>query len=639
MRQYIPALWALLLGAGCSEYDIKGTEEEPEEPIGDTAPPPTDSEPPPDTGPPPVEECNGVDDDLDGEVDEGFPDIDADGIADCVDEECGTDLIPSAFKPDELCVGGASGMPKDPWNSVIEWRWTDGDVQSTPSIGDLDGDGVPEVVFTSNGNGYVADGASGAIELILPGLDDQSGISLGDIDGDGDADLVGSTGSCFSDHTVVAYDRDGSTLWTRDIGPACETYPYLADLEGDGDVEILVNQYVLDGATGAVVATLSGAGANNWGAPVAADMDGDGTMEILLEHRVYDTSGALLWSCGVNAGTGTFPQPVNADGDAEGELLVAAPGALTLCDEGGAQLWSRPLSGPYGAPVSVADFDGDGEQEFAIPDYGSLRLIDTDGSDLWSAPIQDFSGLAGCTSWDIDADGVSEVVYADEVDFIVFDGATGSRVLVESTHSSVTLAETPAVADVDGDGHGELIYGSNGGSGGLTVVGSALDEWPYAPPVYNQYGYYGDNIRTDLQVPAGAPAPWLAPANIFRGQPSPIYFEDGVNLAGGLLDVCAASCEEGGYAELGFEVYNDGQDTIAAGTEVLIYALDGGDGSPLYAWALPRDLEPGDQEIHSFSTTVDQLAPELMLVLDDAEVIDECDEEDNIQILDGIPCW
>ena len=36
---------------------------------------------------PPVELCNGVDDDGDGLADEGFPDGDADGIANCADEE------------------------------------------------------------------------------------------------------------------------------------------------------------------------------------------------------------------------------------------------------------------------------------------------------------------------------------------------------------------------------------------------------------------------------------------------------------------------------------------------------------------------------------------------------------------------
>jgi len=43
---------------------------------------------------PTEEECNGLDEDCDGEADNGFSDIDDDGAADCVDEDDDNDLIP-----------------------------------------------------------------------------------------------------------------------------------------------------------------------------------------------------------------------------------------------------------------------------------------------------------------------------------------------------------------------------------------------------------------------------------------------------------------------------------------------------------------------------------------------------------------
>ena len=41
-----------------------------------------------------MEQCNGADDDCDGEVDEGFSDIDIDGTPDCMDDDelTGTDV-------------------------------------------------------------------------------------------------------------------------------------------------------------------------------------------------------------------------------------------------------------------------------------------------------------------------------------------------------------------------------------------------------------------------------------------------------------------------------------------------------------------------------------------------------------------
>jgi len=45
-------------------------------------------------GPPSAETCNGADDDCNGIVDNGFPDTDFDGMADCIDPDDDNDLVP-----------------------------------------------------------------------------------------------------------------------------------------------------------------------------------------------------------------------------------------------------------------------------------------------------------------------------------------------------------------------------------------------------------------------------------------------------------------------------------------------------------------------------------------------------------------
>jgi hypothetical protein len=42
--------------------------------------------------PPPPEVCDGVDNNGDGAIDEGFPDTDLDTVADCLDDACVVDL-------------------------------------------------------------------------------------------------------------------------------------------------------------------------------------------------------------------------------------------------------------------------------------------------------------------------------------------------------------------------------------------------------------------------------------------------------------------------------------------------------------------------------------------------------------------
>ena len=81
------SLWCVLGGGivACSDYAIIGEEAEPEEvvpQIGEGLGPLVDSA----LERPVEEECNGIDDDGDGEIDEGF-DANGNGIPDCTEEE------------------------------------------------------------------------------------------------------------------------------------------------------------------------------------------------------------------------------------------------------------------------------------------------------------------------------------------------------------------------------------------------------------------------------------------------------------------------------------------------------------------------------------------------------------------------
>lgn len=614
--------------AGCTEYDLNTGEDPNEGPDTDVVAD-TDVDVP-------DEACNGVDDDGDGEVDEGWLDVDGDGVADCLDDHCDVVTPDPRSELDASCQGGIDGgvPPADPWKVVIEWQWKGTGVVSTPVAGDLDLDGVPEVVVSDSGGTFVLDGETGLEKWRIPGTDGYSGVALGDVDGDGFGDIITTRGPYGSPHTIEAWDAAGTRLWATVGGKGEETYPLIADLDADGDVEVIVNEFVFDGATGAVLFKLAIA-AGQWGAPAAADMDGDGLMEVMLENRMYDHTGALVMQCGT-AGLATFPHPVNVDADPEGEFLVAGNGMMTLCDDDGATLWTRPYSS-YGAAIACADFDGDGRMEFAFPKNNVLNLIDDDGTNLWTTPIADASGLAGTTSWDVNYDGAPEIIYADETDILIIDGATGTIVGRDPNHASWTAAETPAVADVDGDGHGELIYGSNGGVyNGVTVIGGADGDWPYAKPVYNQYTYYGENVGDDLSIPISPDAPWLAPANIFRGQPSAVYLDGETNLHASITDACVASCDQGGYAAVWVQVWNDGGVAVAPGASVSLYGTDGA-LLLIETRGTTTTILPGGSEEMLFETTSERVGTELYVVVDEILAIEECNEDDNVGTWSDLP--
>lgn len=640
MRLRAPALLLLPLLAACSDYDIN-----PKDDVFE----PVDSEPleesPPidDSDEPPAEDCDGLDNDSDGSVDEGFGDVDLDGLADCLDSECSVELPEPVSRNLEECgeVIDTSTPPKNPWSWVIQWSWRGGAVYSTPIVADIDADGKPEVLVTaatSTSDLMVFNGEDGTLQWKAPGVDNQSGLAAADVDGDGYAEVFATTGSCYSAHTARAYDYTGALLWETTIGTACETYPTVADIEGDGVAEVVVNEYVLDAQTGAVKFKLPYT-SDNWGAPVVVDLDLDGKKEILLDNDVFDSTGGLLFTCGPG-GTANFPHPVNIDSDPEGEVLFANFGALVLCDTDGTEL-RRATWSSYGMAVAVADFDNDGEQEFGVAKNSSYILYERDLTRRWTTPITDGSGLAGSTSWDINLDGVPEVVYADEADILVIDGSSGAVVLREGSHTSATLAETPSVADVNGDGTGELIYGSNGTLNGLTVIGSKDGDWPYSPPYYNEYGYYYGNINADLSVPTNPDPPWLTDANLFRGQPSAKYVQSGLtNLTGDITDVCAASCETGGVVNVVALVINDGGADAPVGTFVGLYGSLGGVKIPLATEVLTSSLSAGSSLALNFAVAAEDLKglDALVVVFDSDEAITECVETDNEGEWVDLPC-
>jgi hypothetical protein len=103
-------------------------------------------------GPQPVaEKCDGVDNDCDAAVDEGYADNDLDGLADCVDPDDDNDGVPddgdlSGVAGDHSCKAGATTGCDD--NCRIAFNTDqadqDGDGKGDACEDDLDGDGDPD---------------------------------------------------------------------------------------------------------------------------------------------------------------------------------------------------------------------------------------------------------------------------------------------------------------------------------------------------------------------------------------------------------------------------------------------------------------------------------------------------------------
>ena len=85
----------------------------------------------------------------------------------------------------------------------------------------------------------------------------------------------------------------------------------------------------------------------------------------------------------------------------------------------------------------------------------------TDPGVLWSKQTRDASsGGTGSSVFDFNGDGTAEVVYRDECWLRVYNGKDG-KTLFAANITSNTCLELPVIADVDNDGHADIVVTSD----------------------------------------------------------------------------------------------------------------------------------------------------------------------------------
>jgi len=239
-----------------------------------------------------------------------------------------------------------------------------------------------------------AEGCSGWITLKIDG-DDSDGNCLKDPAGAFDERSYSDTYHGFG---IVFGPEAG---WPAAISDQCYGSPCLADVDGDGDLDVSVlcdDGYleVLDDDGSALVGWQSG----DWGdtyptilksTPAAADIDGDGGLEVLsvLTYgcTARDSYGAVApgWPVYMEEGSEpgyfpgqTSPSVYDLDGDGELEVVLTrhkhnpleVEATVFVYDEGGAQEWSSELSGSI-----------DAESVISTPAIGDISLS-RDGNEL-----------------------------------------------------------------------------------------------------------------------------------------------------------------------------------------------------------------------------------------------------------------
>ncbi len=434
----------------------------------------------------------------------------------------------------------------------LKWAWgtgTESTVRPTtfpgydqaynsPAIGDIDGDGFPEVVtsfFNRRGN------VLNAILRILDGRDGHEKKTFGDffvpyafspavadIDRDGNGEIYVS----LMDGRIrcIEYDPNSADYivrWTTSV--SFRDQPYggfvtVADVNGDEVAEIIVARHVFR-ADGTLLwsGTQPYFGATDsysfyYNSNSVGDIDLDGEIEVVCGPVVYrGSSGEVKY---INE---TLPDGWtgigNFDDDPQAEVVLVASGNIYILNHDMTVLRRVRVFDVVpefginrGGPPTISDFDGDGEANIGVAGAGAYVAFKANLELLWYSQTQDnSSSITGSTSFDFNGDGRREVLYRDERQLRIYDGATGT-VLWNRPLVSGTAIEYPLVADVDADGRADIIVPADNSFGttdynGIYVFSNPT--WVPTRKVWNQHAYCITNINNDLTVPATEPPSWL----------------------------------------------------------------------------------------------------------------------------------
>ena len=396
-------------------------------------------------------------------------------------------------------------------------------------VADLDGDSRLEIIASSvsfaASNGYNVLNAWNASGVPLSGWP----VSTSEIPfpaaGELSALHPGNEVVVLTTTALAAYDGTGASLpgWPRNaaLSSVFRTPPALADIDGDGIDEIFVaendNQLHAYRADGMVLpgwpVSLSNKGF--FSTPAIADLDGDGSLEIVAvsydQLNAYHSNGTVVAGFPVTLpfqGV-AFPVIGDVDGDGKPDIVVAgysttAPNLdlVVVVGANGTIKRSIPLTGHVwsgiGTVPALADLDGDGVLEIIVQTWTALNVFRGDGSVFPGWPFLFDGDNSGSEVYapvvgDVDGDGLPDIVVVTTVDqFETGRVRVFNRNGVSHPRFPKTLpigqAAAPAIADIDGDGRNEII-----------ITGNFLNGEP---------GYYDKVWVFDLGGPPHGPVLW-----------------------------------------------------------------------------------------------------------------------------------
>lgn len=374
------------------------------------------------------------------------------------------------------------------------------EISSSPGIGDLNNDGINEVVFaTKRGYLYAWNGKTGQKiweKSLKIGNKIVSSPSIIDINGDGACDIViSSDDSCL-------YIVDGPTsklIYKSEIlGGNLRSSPAVYDLDQDGWLDIVVCSeqgriYFIYSPLAEPRIEVRKVTGRIYSSPVIFVDNGiPKTVISTIEGKVYffnneaETEAISYLTEIINKHFGTY-LPLNEitptvavsdlNGDHTLDIVIADKQyyVSVIKEDSKELLWEpyyiEPISEKpsplyYSSPV-LADLDEDGKPDIIVASCngGIFAIKGSQGELLWRYDTgEELRIISSPALADLDKDGIADVIVGNEDGSIyVLRGKVSlsqsvSRLLFKEKISSIPITSSPAVGDVNKDGYLDIIY-------------------------------------------------------------------------------------------------------------------------------------------------------------------------------------
>ncbi|MEW2133199.1 FG-GAP-like repeat-containing protein [Streptomyces sp. NPDC005435] len=399
---------------------------------------------------------------------------------------------------------------------------------SAVAIGDLDGDGTPDLVTVIRAEGLgVFLGSGGGFGAVTKYAAPRtaSSVFLGsavirDVNGDGHADVISQDSR---GNVALVWLGDGSGALgagaavrlnptsgcdTTGDNPCVARFPTgvaVGDLDEDGKPDLATSDANTDNVSVVLghgdgtfgTATQYGLGGGNPQDIAAADLNGDGHLDLITSNSSTGTlsvlsgdgHGGFGTASSVPAGV-TLPSRIklaDVDEDGQPDAVVVAPGspgrvAVLLGDGAGGFGTASVLSaGTNPSSASVSDLNGDGHADLVVSsaDTDEVLVLEGNGTGAFGSPLA--FGLNGGSSpqatavADLDGDGRPDVAtansnssaaYVDDAS-VLFNTTNRPPTAANESYSHIG-ADTPLVVDAPG------VLGNDTDADGNTLTASVV---------------------------------------------------------------------------------------------------------------------------------------------------------------------